>query len=393
MDPNRVLIALSGGVDSSVAAYLTVKAGFECAGATMQLFDGENAGRGVALPRDTLPVKTPDDSCCSSSEIEDARRVCTHLGIDHHVFNLTGTFSELVIERFVSEYQQGRTPNPCICCNRFLKFGQLPARARELGFSHISTGHYARIEYDRGIGRYLLKRGVDRNKDQSYVLYMLTQDQLEHTLLPLGEMTKEQVRNIAREQGFHTAEKEESQDICFIPDHDHGAFIRRYSGCDYQCGSQHACPPGYQHGYQRGCQPGNIINTQGKAIGTHQGIIDFTVGQRKGIGIAAAQPLYVTDIFPETATIVVGREPDLYRRTAIVEDINLIACDRLEQALKATAKHRYRSPEKPAMITQIDEGKLEVVFDEPQKAVTKGQALVIYDRDVVIGGGTITDVL
>jgi len=373
MDPTRVLIALSGGVDSSVAAYLTVKAGYECAGATMRLFDGENAGRGAASPRDTSPATTPDGSCCSPTEITDARSVCDRLGIDYHVLNLASVFSEQVIDRFVSEYERGRTPNPCISCNRFLKFGQLPAKARELGFSHMGTGHYARIEYDRGAGRYLLKCGVDSNRDQSYVLYMLTQDQLAHMLFPLGHLTKEQVRNIAREQGFSTAEKEESQDICFVPDHDHGAFIRRYSG--------------------RSCEPGHIVDMLGKAIGIHQGIIDFTVGQRKGIGIAAAQPLYVTEIIPETATVVVGREPDLYKRTAIVEDINLIACDQLEQPIKATAKHRYRSPEKPATITQIDKCKLMVVFDEPQKAITKGQALVIYNGDMVIGGGTITDVL
>jgi len=357
----RVLIALSGGVDSSVAAYLTVHAGYKCAGATMFLFDSGNS-KGNA-----------ENSCGSSADIEDARAICKNLGITHHVLNFTEAFTERVIDRFIAEYERGWTPNPCITCNRFLKFDCLPARAREMDFSHIATGHYARIEYDKDSGRYLLKRGKDHTKDQSYVLYMLTQNQLAHTLLPLGGLTKEQVREIAREQGFSTAEKDESQDICFIPNHDYAGFIRQHSGRSYQAGS--------------------ITDKQGNLLGTHQGIIDFTVGQRKGIGIAAAHPLYVSEIIPETSTVVVGRESDLYKTTAIVEDINLIACEYLLQPLRATAKHRYRSAEKPATVTQIDEGKLEVIFDEPQKAITKGQALVIYDNDIVIGGGTITRAL
>ena len=331
----------------------------------MRLFDNEDIG--VADPG-----IEPENPCCSLADIEDARAVCNRLGIPYYVFNFTDTFAEQVIERFIEAYERGWTPNPCIDCNRFLKFERLLKRAHEIGFDHVATGHYARVAYDGRAGRYLLKRGIDRNKDQSYVLYGMTQSQLAHTLFPLGELTKEQTREIAREQGFSTAEKSESQDICFVRGHDYGAFIRHYTG--------------------RAFESGNLVDTQGKPIGTHQGIIDFTVGQRKGIGIAAAQPLYVTEIIPETATVVVGKEADLYRRIALVEDVNLIACEALEQPLRATAKHRYRSTEVPAVVTQIDEGRLEVVFDEPQKAITKGQALVIYDDDVVIGGGTIADV-
>ncbi len=357
----RAMIAMSGGVDSSVAAYLTIKAGYECTGVTMRLFDNEAIGI------------EQESTCCSLADVEDARSVCNELGIPYYVFNFGDTFAKQVIDRFVANYENGRTPNPCIDCNRFLKFERLLKRAQDTNFVFIVTGHYARTSYDPVSGRYLLKRGLDKSKDQSYVLYGMTQEQLKHTLLPLGELTKEEVRNIAREQGFLTAEKDESQDICFVPDHDYGAFIRRYTGRDVASG--------------------DIVNVQGKTLGTHAGIIDFTVGQRKGIGIAASQPLYVVELDPQTDTVVVGSESDLYQNTAIIEDINLISLESIQGELRATAKHRYRSAEKPVIVTQIGTDKLKVVFDEPQKAITKGQALVLYDGDVVIGGGTITDVL
>jgi len=361
MDKARVLVALSGGVDSSVAAYLAVAGGYECTGATMRLFDNEDIGA------------ERESSCCSLADIEDARTVCKCIGIPYYVFNFTDTFSEQVIDRFIAAYERGWTPNPCIDCNRFLKFERFLTRALETGFDYIATGHYARRQYDENTGRYLLKRGLDRNKDQSYVLYAMRQEQLAHTLFPLGETTKEQAREIARSLDFPNADKSESQDICFVPDHDYGAFIRRYTGHNYEAG--------------------DLVDAEGAYIGSHQGIIDFTVGQRKGIGIAAAQPLYVTDIISQTATVVIGEESDLYRQTAIVEDANLIAHASLEEPLKATAKHRYRSADKPVTVRQIGEKELKVVFDEPQKAITCGQALVIYDDDVVIGGGTIAKAL
>jgi tRNA-specific 2-thiouridylase len=288
-----------------------------------------------------------------------------------YVFNFTDSFAAQVIDRFISAYEQGATPNPCIDCNRFLKFERLLERARQTGFDYVVTGHYARRGYDEQTGRYLLKRGLDSNKDQSYVLYAMTQDQLAHTLLPLGELSKERTRELARERGFVTAHKHESQDICFVPDGDYGSFIRRYTG--------------------RACERGTIVNTQGETLGTHGGIIDFTVGQRKGIGIAASRPLYVSAIDPTTNTVVVGGEDELYSRRVLVRDINLISRERLEAPCRVTAKHRYRSSEQPAVVTQLDDDSLEVVFDEPQKAVARGQALVLYEGDVVLGGGTIAE--
>ncbi|MCL1846865.1 MAG: tRNA 2-thiouridine(34) synthase MnmA [Coriobacteriia bacterium] len=347
---SSVLIALSGGVDSSVAAYLTVQAGHTCTGATMRLYDG--------------------DDNASASAITDARAICDHLQIPHEVLDLTATFTQQVIAPFIAAYERGWTPNPCIACNRHLKFACLLAHAQETGFNYVATGHYARIDYDKDTGHHLLKRALDRSKDQSYVLYTLTQEQLAHTLFPLGGLTKEQVRELASAQGLPTADKGESQDICFIPNHDYGAFIRRTTGREYP--------------------PGDIVDTQGRRLGTHQGIIGFTIGQRKGIGIAAAQPLYVKEIDPQTATVVVGTEADLYGKVATVEDINLIVSGSFEGAIRATAKHRYRSPEQPVTVTQLEEDRLEVVFDEPQKAITKGQALILYDGDLVLGGGTIT---
>ena len=352
----HVLIALSGGVDSSVVAYLLTQAGYTCTGATMHLFDA-------------APVETPDSP---SNPIADARAICDRLHIPHEVLDLSATFTQQVIDPFIATYEHGWTPNPCVQCNRHLKFGSLVDYALATGHNHIATGHYARISYDKNAARYLLKRALDPQKDQSYVLYTLTQQQLAHTLFPLGELTKEQVRQIALEQGFPCAHKGESQDICFIPNHDHEAFIRRSTGREYP--------------------PGDIVDVQGRHLGTHPGIIGFTVGQRKGIGIAAPQPLYVKEIIPQTGTLVVGPEDCLYGRVAIVEDINLIARESLEGPIKATAKQRYRSPEQPVTVRQVAADRLEVVFDEPQKAITKGQSLVIYNGDTVLGGGTITAV-
>lgn len=356
--PKRALIALSGGVDSSVAAYLALQSGYDCTGVTMRLFDNEDIGT------------ERDNGCCSLADVEDARSVCNRLGIPYYVFNFTDSFAEQVIGRFIAAYEQGATPNPCIDCNRFLKFDRLLRRVAETGCDYLVTGHYVRRGWDESSQRYLLRRGLDPNKDQSYVLYALTQEQLAHSLFPLGGLTKQEVRTLARQQGFVTAEKRESQDICFVSDRDYGRFIRQYSGREYPSG--------------------NIVDVDNAVLGRHQGVIDFTIGQRKGIGVAAGQPLYVKSIDPATDTVVVGTESELYCRSVVVEDINLIACEHFDRPQQLTAKHRYRSPEQPATVTQLGNNSLRVDFDEPQKAVTKGQALVLYHGDLVIGGGTIT---
>jgi tRNA-specific 2-thiouridylase len=370
---------MSGGVDSSVAAYLMQRQGYDCTGITMKLYDNEAIGE----PRES--------SCCSLADIDDARCVCTRLGIPYYVFNFTETFATAVIDRFIDAYTHGATPNPCIDCNRYLKFERLLRRAQETNFAYVVTGHYARRSYDEKTGRYLLRKGLDANKDQSYVLYALTQEQLAQTLFPLGEYTKEQARRFAQEQGFANASKHESQDICFVPDGNYAAFIRRYTE---QGGGSLATPCLEKADPARDLfPPGALVDTEGRVLGRHDGIINFTVGQRKGIGIAAAHPLYVVSIDPDTHTVVVGESSRLYNTTALVTNCNLIACDRLDAPLKAQVKHRYRQAERSATIEQLDADTLKVVFDTPQKALTKGQALVIYQGDVVVGGGTISAVL
>jgi tRNA-specific 2-thiouridylase len=391
----RALIAMSGGVDSSVAAFLTQQAGYDCTGATMRLFNDEDSagghegaagrmsaraaadGRATARTAEALTTAAAaagynEGGCCSLADVEDARAVCNRLGIPFYVFNFTDSFAEQVIDRFIAAYEQGRTPNPCIDCNRFLKFERLLERARQTNFDHVVTGHYARRSHDEQTGRYLLRRGIDRDKDQSYVLYAMTQEQLARTLLPLGELNKAQARAIAREQGLITADKRESQDICFVPNGDYGAFIRRYTG--------------------RVFADGEIVNACGERLGTHSGIIGFTIGQRKGIGIASAQPLYVSGIDAVAQRVIVGKEDELYRRRVLVHDINLIAYEHIVHPLEATAKHRYRTADAAVTVTQLDDDTLEVVFDEPQKAVAPGQALVVYKGDLVVGGGTIAEV-
>lgn len=388
---SRVLIAMSGGVDSSVAAYLMTQAGHECAGVTMKLFESQGhspqkiSGESLAgSPDDNLTVSSNDslarlqddgsaesvNSQNTQTYIEDAQIVCRQLDIPHHLLDLSDDFADEVIDRFVQAYTTGTTPNPCVDCNRFIKFGKLLHKATELGYDLVVTGHYARVGWDEATGRYLLRRGLDSEKDQSYVLYTLNQEQLAKVHLPLGELTKEQVRTIAREQGLIAADKGESQDICFVPDGDYAGFICEHTG------------------YQM--EPGPIVDVSGKLLGVHKGVIGYTIGQRKGIGIAAKEPLYVKAIDAATNTVIVGGVESLYSSTAIVKDVNLIAFERLAEPLQATAKHRYRQLEKPVTVHQLDESTLRVDFEQPQKALTKGQALVIYLGEVVVGGGTIT---
>jgi len=359
------LVAMSGGVDSSVAALLTVEQGLDCAGSMMKLFDNEDIG----LSHGEGCGKT----CCAVKDAADAADVARRLGIPFYVFNFADTFREEVINRFINAYQNGRTPNPCIDCNRYLKFERLLRRAKGLEKDYIVTGHYARIEVDAGNGRRLLKKGVDLSKDQSYVLYTMTQEQLGSVLFPLGELNKSQVREIALENGFVNAEKRDSQDICFVRGGDYADFIRQYTGME--------------------TPKGRFVDTDGGDLGEHRGIIHYTVGQRRGLGISAAMPLYVREVRPEDNSVVVGTADSLYAKTFVAGDINLIPVDKLDTAVKVRARIRYNQREQPATVWQLDSDTLRIEFDSPQKAITKGQAAVLYDGETVIGGGTINEVL
>ncbi len=354
----KAIIAMSGGVDSSVSALLMLEKGFECTGVTMRLFNNEDIG----LPR--------EKSCCSLDDVFDARAVASNLGMPFFVYNFADRFEKDVIDRFIDAYVNGRTPNPCIDCNRYLKFDQLYERAQELGCDYVVTGHYAQIEYDEASGRYLLRKGVDPLKDQSYVLYALTQEQLKHTMLPLGGLEKPQVRKIAEEHGFINAHKHDSQDICFVQTGTYADFIEERLG--------------------RKFKPGNFVDEQGKVLGRHKGIIHYTVGQRKGLGLALPEPMYVKAIDPKANTVILCTNNGLFTNKVTVKDINLIDCDRIAEPRRVKARIRYHQAEQWATVTQTDDNTLEVIFDEPQRAVTKGQALVMYNGDIVVGGGTIS---
>lgn len=351
----KAIIAMSGGVDSSVAAYLMKNKGFECIGATMKLFDN-----------DDININN-EKSCCSLDGVEDARSVANKLGIPYYVFNFKADFNEKVIKNFIQTYENGGTPNPCIECNRNLKFKKLMDKMKELEFDYVVTGHYASVEEKDG--RFLLKRGVDSNKDQSYVLYSLTQEQLSHIIFPLGDYNKSEIREIAEQQGFLNAQKKESQDICFVPDGDYASFIKGYTNKEYP--------------------KGNFIDIEKNVIGQHQGIINYTVGQRKGLGVAFGEPRYVCSVNPENNTVTLGKNEDLFSTELIAKDINLISVDKINGEMRVKAKVRYKHTEQPATVIQLDEDTIKVVFDEPQRAITKGQAVVLYDGDYVVGGGTI----
>lgn len=354
----RVLVALSGGVDSSVAAYLLQQQGYECIGVTMKLYHND----GIAC--------TKGHTCCSLDDIEDARSVAYRLGIPYHVFDFSDTFDEKVIQKFVSAYEQGRTPNPCIDCNRYLKFERLLQRAKELNCDFVATGHYAQRIWQPENQRYALKMGIDDSRDQSYALYAMTQDQLAHTLLPLGGLHKTEVRRIAEEQGFVNAKKHDSQDICFVPDGDYVGFLKRYTQKDYPVG--------------------DILDIHGNVIGTHQGAVRYTIGQRKGLGLAMGEPVYVCGTCPQTNTVTVGSEKDLYAVGLEAEDWNRVAVAPIEQPMQVQVRVRYHQKEQSATVYPVDEnGRVKVLFDQPQRAVTPGQAVVIYQGDLLIGGGTI----
>ena len=345
---NSILIAMSGGVDSSVAARLLLDQGYSAEGGIMILHQ--------------------NPACGSANDVEDARAVAARLGIPFHVFDLQEEFSKCVIGQFIKAYQNGATPNPCIECNRHLKFSALLSRANELGLSHLATGHYAQIERDEN-GRYLLKKAADLTKDQSYVLYRMTQAELSRTVFPLGSMTKTEVREAAESFGFLNAKKRDSQDICFVPDGDYAGFIERATGKVYPAG--------------------DFVDRAGNILGTHKGIIHYTVGQRKGLGLALPQPMYVCSKDVTENRVVLGLDRDLFSRTLTASDLNWISIDPPSSPIRVKARIRYKQPEQWATVERIDADTVRVEFDEPQRAIARGQAVVFYDGDIVVGGGTI----
>lgn len=352
MKQKKAMIAMSGGVDSSVAAYLSQAEDIFCVGATAQMCD-----------------KTILGERFNANSIQDAQAVAQRLGMDFHVFDATAPFKQAVVDSFISCYEQGDTPNPCVQCNRHIKFSYLLDKALELGCDYIVTGHYAQIKQDENTGRHLLYKAVDEAKDQSYFLACLNQYQLSHTMFPLGSYTKAQIREIAESQGFLTAKKKDSQDICFIPDGDYMAFIRRYTGKSYPAGE--------------------FLDTQGNVVGKHTGALGYTLGQRKGLGLAMGTPVYVCGKDMERNTVTVGPEEALFTDTLIATDWNWFPFPALTEPIRVTAKARSRHIPQPATVYPEADGNARVVFDTPQRAVTPGQTVVLYQEDMVIGGGTI----
>ncbi len=345
----KTLVGMSGGVDSAVTAHLVSKQN-DCAGVTLCLYDGDR----------------PDLTEKFNREARDAADVCARLQIPHSVLDLKPQFFDLVIKNFIDEYIAGRTPNPCIQCNTHIKFGLMLDYAQEQGFDSIATGHYARIE--KSGGRYLLKKALDETKDQSYVLYSLSQNELAKTFFPLGDYTKSQAREMAQDLCLCVARKSDSQDICFVPDGDYAAFIEQVTGIHFA--------------------PGDYLDLEGKVLGRHKGVIHYTIGQRKGLGIALGHPAFVIDKNASTNQVVLGDEEHLFYRTVEVEKVNLIADDRLD-GVRAGAKLRYRHREQPCVIHQTASDRVMLEFDTPQRAPSPGQAAVFYDGDTVLGGGTI----
>ena len=350
----RAIIAMSGGVDSSVAALMMKEQGYDIIGVTLKLHTGNT--------NDEL-------SCCTQQDILDAKAVCDRLGVEHRVIDFESNFKENVIDRFVSSYINGGTPNPCIDCNRFIKFSKMLEIAKEEGFDYIVTGHYARVCYDEESGRYLLKKGIDENKDQSYVLYSLTQDVLSRLKLPLGELSKDRVRELATEFALDNAQKKDSQDICFVTDGKYADFITDYT--------------------KKNFPDGDFVDTQGKILGTHKGIIRYTIGQRKGLNLALPQPMYVCKKDIDTNTVTLCLNDELFSTELFADDVNLISIKELNEPMKLSAKIRYKHKEADATLYPCEDGKIRLVFQEPQRAITKGQAVVMYRGDTVVGGATI----
>lgn len=346
---------MSGGVDSSVAAYLLKEQGYDVIGVTMQIWQEDKE------------YEEREGGCCSLSAVNDARRVADKIGIPFYVLNFRDSFKKNVIDYFIDEYMEGKTPNPCIACNKYLKFDELLKKAQGIGADYIATGHYAKIEEHNG--RYILVKSDDDKKDQTYALYNMTQEQLAHTLMPCGEYTKDRIREIAKEIGLDVHNKKDSEEICFISDNNHGKYISE-------------AMPGK-------VKQGNFVDKDGNILGKHKGIVYYTIGQRKGLGLAMGRPVFVTDINPLTNEVVVGAEEDIFKTDLICKDINFIAFDNLDKSLELKAKIRYSAKPATATITPLENGKVRVSFKEKQRAITKGQSVVFYLDDLVVGGGII----
>jgi tRNA-specific 2-thiouridylase len=359
MKQKKVVVAMSGGVDSSVAAALLKEQGYDVIGVTMKLF---------SLPKDYCRSENLR-SCCGWKATEDAHRVAISLGISHYVVDFRDEFEKSVIKDFCEEYSKGSTPNPCIRCNQYIKFDFLMKKLKAFGADFLATGHHARVEYDTQSGRHLLKKGKDKKKDQSYFLYPLTQEQLSRTLMPIGNLTKEKVREKAQKLDLSVAQRHESQEICFVPDNDYVRFLRQ------------RVPEAFRSG--------TIVDLENQVLGQHEGIAHFTIGQRKGMGIAASQPLYVLSMQSDKNTIVVGPSNQLYEKTLLASQVNLISKAKITKPLKVRAKIRYKHKEAKAFLTPQDADQILVEFEKPQRAITPGQSVVFYDKDAVVGGGII----
>ena len=363
-----VAVAMSGGVDSSTVAVLLHGQQYNLIGLTMQLW---NQRRLAGLPG--MP-ESSHGRCCSLEDVYDARRVAEHLGLPYYVVNHEARFEQDVVRPFVEEYLAGRTPIPCTLCNNSLKFDQLLRTARQIGAEMVATGHYARQERDPATGRYLLRRAVDTSKDQSYFLFGLTQEQLSRALFPLGELTKQEVRQRARDAGLPVADKPDSHEVCFVPGNDHARFIEAYSA---------------ERGQPLPAAPGPVVDSQGRLLGQHNGIQRFTVGQRKGLGVAAGRPLYVLHIEPATATVTVGEETELFGTRALVSRVNWVSLALPDAPVRAEVRIRYRHPPAPATVTPLGKDRARVDFDDPQRAISPGQGAVFYRGDLLLGGGWI----
>ena len=357
MAGKRVVVGMSGGVDSSVAACLLQDAGYEVIGVTMQTGQDEET-----------EVLEENGGCCGLSAVEDARRVAQKIKIPHYVMNFKREFKEHVIDYFVDAYVKGRTPNPCIACNRFVKWESLLRRSLELGADYIATGHYARIRHLEN-GRYALQSSVTCEKDQTYALYNLTQDQLAHTLMPVGDYTKDEIRQIAAQAGLPVAQKPDSQEICFVPDGDYAGFI--------DCSLPEPVPPG------------DFVNTKGEKIGRHKGITHYTIGQRKGLGLSMGHPVFVAAIRPQSNEVVIGESEDIFAPALLCSHVNHMACEQIEDGTAVTAKIRYNHRGAACRIYKSAGDEICCLFEEPQRAITPGQAVVFYEGDTVLGGGVI----